>query len=127
MEKVFFEQGSIKVTNSRFINGTTTYPIAGITSIVADVKEPSYSSAGWVAFVGIIFLIRGIVPPVSWGSIAFFVLLLVLAFGIVRTKKPKFLIVFGTAGGDKDGLVTEDKVARDTVLQALNDAVAHKD
>ncbi len=127
MEKIFFEQGSIKVTNSRFINGTTTYPISGITSIVASAKEPSYSSAVWVAFVGVLFLIGGIVPPVAWGSIVFAVVLLVLAFGIARTKKVQYLIVFGTAGGDKDGLVTEDKAARDTVLQALNDAVAHRD
>ena len=126
MEKVFFEQGSIKVTESRFVNGTTTYPINGITSIVADAKEPSYSSAGWVAFVGVIFGIVGIAPPIGWGAIAFGVFLLVMAFGIARTKKVQYVIVFGTAGGDKDGLVTEDRIARDAVLKALNDAVSHK-
>jgi len=127
MEKIFFETGALKVTSTRFINGSTTYPINGVTSISSGEKEQSYANAGWAGFIGILFFIGGVVTPFSLGSTIFGILLLGAAFLIVKSIKPEYVITFGTAGGDKDGLVTKDKVFRDAVLKALNDAVSHRE
>ena len=127
MEKVFFEHGSVKLTNTRFINGTTTYPITGITSVVSGEKEPSYSNAVWMGVFGAFSLIGGLVPPTSWGWLVFGVILLILSYGIFKTKKIQYAIIFGTAGGDKDGLLTEDRAYRESVLKALNDAISYRE
>jgi hypothetical protein len=41
-EKVFFEDGANKVTNTRFVVGAQTYALSGITSVRIAEEAPKY-------------------------------------------------------------------------------------
>jgi len=58
-ERVFFEHGSVKVTNARFIVGTRTYAMNGVTSVKSSVTPPTRGLPLALMGIGALMIIGG--------------------------------------------------------------------
>ena len=120
MEKVFFEYGDVKVTNTRFINGANTYTMAGITSIKLREKKPSMTDVVICVFFVLVFFYQAL------GNYKYLFLaapLAVLAYYLYINKKSLYFIILATSGGETEGLVSDQLEYTEQVVNALNEAV----
>ena len=58
-EEVFFEQGSVKVTNARFIVNAQTYAMNGVTSVKSNVVPPNRTGVLVAIGIGLLMLFAG--------------------------------------------------------------------
>jgi len=116
-ETVFFEQGDVKVTNSRFMTYGTTHSMSGVTSVTQVVYKPNRKGPIIVAVVGLLCFIF------SW-----WVAIIVLAAAVVWwfLQKTKYGVLMSSASGDQDALSSTDADFINTVVAALNDAIVHR-
>ncbi len=118
-EKVFFEQGNIKVTNSRFIVPAQTYAMSGVTSVRTVYSQPLKGPA-----------ILGIFGAVCVGAIkdgeygAAFVGLICVAIAVVWfIKRKRYTVVLSSASGETEALTSKDSSLVSRIVAALNDAI----
>jgi hypothetical protein len=133
MEKVFFEYGDVKVTNTRFISGANTYAMAGITSIKLSHQKPSYFDVvldailaiGGLGFALISIkdgdteaILAGLASCAFFGGAGYF---------MYKKKKTLYLIMLSTAGGESEGLRSDQLEYASQVTKALNEAIIYRD
>jgi hypothetical protein len=124
MEKVFFEYDDVKVTNSRFINGANTYAMSGITSIKLREKKPDMIDVAICAFISMICLFNSmgnsflIVPALIFAGLAYF---------LYKKKQTLYAIILSTAGGESEGLLSNQLEYTTQVVNALNQAVIYRE
>ncbi len=120
-EQVFLEEGYVTVTRSRIVIANRTYPVANITAIRTDIDLPSRTGPIVAGIIGVILLVAGIN-----GSIVAFLLgvaFIVVAVVVWRQAKPKYKIVFGTAGGEQSVSESEDGEHVFRVADAIDEAL----
>ena len=120
-EKVFFAQGPVSVSNSRFIVHGQTYAMNGVTSVRQAVNNPSRFWPLVLGFFGLIIMLGG-----SAGAIIFGGLLLGLAIYWWTRQKPDWIVVLSSSSGETRALISKDRVFIDGVIQALNDSIIHR-
>ena len=120
-ETTFYNSGDVAVTNARFIVGSQTFAMRGITS-VQGVETP-------VSYIG----------PVLFGLLALFmcygvfggnyflgvvgILLLAADVLIIIGRRPKFAVVLRTAGGEVTAYESTKRDDIAPIIQALNQAM----
>ena len=116
-EKVFFEQGDIKVTNSRFMTYGTTHSMSGVTSVTQLIFKPNRIGPIIVAAVGLLCFIF------SW-----WIAIIVLAAAVVWwfMQKTRYAVQMSSASGDQEALSSTDGELINKVVAALNDAIVHR-
>jgi hypothetical protein len=137
-ESIFFQNGDILVTNARFVVGTKTFAMRGITSVevvegdeVVE-KQPGNSLAQAVGGIGLIFsLFVGVLCCLLFDC-SYWVLvgagivgiLIFLAAALLSTKwKRAFKIVLKTAGGEVTAYQSFDRGHISEIIRALNNSI----
>ena len=120
-EQAFFEEGSVTVTRSRIVIGNQTYPVANITSIRTDTVAPNLLGTFLLGIFGVFLLLFGLSDSVG----AFLVGAILLVVAIVRWRQAKatYTIFFGTAGGERRALESEDADYVNRVARAIDQAL----
>lgn len=116
-ESIFLNEGSVSVSNSRFIVDGQTYAMSNVTSVkpgFIDIKR------GETVFVGAI----GLACLFGSGIIFLIGLVFIAAAAIyLMVSKPQFTVVLNTSSGETQALASEDKEYIERVLGALNKAI----
>jgi hypothetical protein len=123
-ETVYYsDDKGVKITNTRFIVDSSTYPLQGITSIKSVLIPVS-------RMPGILMLIGGIiVAVVGSNSGAALILGLAVAVGgflIILGTKDKHAVKISTSAAETNALVSENKEYIAKVATALNEAIIHR-
>lgn len=120
-ETEFFKKGNVLVTNARFIVGSSTYAMLGVTSVKKTKVMPSRVGTVVLFIVGI-FLLLGLTGAAKlWG-----VGVIALAVLAYKGAKPKYSVYLNSSSGESQALESEDEQYIDTVINALNQAIIHR-
>lgn len=132
-EKVFYDQGGVRVTSARFQVGAQTYAMASVNSVTYQKREAE-TGTGWALAIlgGVFLLIVALVLVASGFSMAVAVfgggslVMLVGGVSIVRSALPTFLVVLTTANGQSTALSNQDSTVVEPVVRALNEALVSR-
>ena len=116
-ETTFFDQGGVKVTNSRFIVQGQTYAMNGVTSVKNGETSPSRTGSIVAVVIGIATTAAGSM----WGLI----FIIGAIFWWVK-QKPTYHILLSSASGENEALSGQDSAYIKGVIAALNDALVHR-
>lgn len=117
-ERMFFEQGNVKVTNARFIVPSQTYAMSGITSVKFFTEKPGLL---WpiVAFLIALLALAGNGNIWSVGVPLVIGILLLL-------RKATHHVVLSSASGETRALASKDKEFISNVINGLNEAIVSR-
>lgn len=121
-ETFFLNTDGAQVTNARVILGNQTFAMSGITSVEVKREEhnPSWLMALLLLLVGLASMPSSML---GGGLIAGCgVLLIVNEFRV----KPKYRLVFRTAGGEVSALISENATEVETIAKAITDAMVFR-
>ncbi|PTA48375.1 QacE [Shewanella morhuae] len=116
-EKVFFNQGNVSVSNSRFIVSGQTYAISNVTSVKSGIISASKGAAVFLIFIGLCCFLGGFIVKIIG--------VIFLALGVFSWKgaKDKYTVILNTSAGENKALMSEDKSYIESVITALNNAI----
>ncbi|HSY09661.1 MAG TPA: DUF6232 family protein [Candidatus Dormibacteraeota bacterium] len=121
-ESLFFQSGNVTVTNARFIVGTQTFAIRGITSVQSVMTPVSYAGPGLVGLASLLFMavefFHGEIFIGIWG-----IPILAACIWIMIRQKPTFAVVLRTAGGEITAYKSANRNDIAQIIQALNEAI----
>jgi hypothetical protein len=124
----FFNEGGIAVTKTRFIVHGETYALANVSS-VRGIKIPAKSgdlAVGVGLGGGLLLLGLGCIGEdlrVAAGLAILGLVLLVVSIVAIRRRKPTYLIMLNTAGGEIKTCGNNDYAYMKLILDALNRAI----
>ncbi|HAL65439.1 MAG: hypothetical protein XD81_0831 [Bacteroidetes bacterium 38_7] len=116
-EKIYFEEGDVKVTNARFLTYGKMHSMANVTSVSKYVIKPKRTGPIVLGIIGLICF------AFKWWLA---VLLLVGAVAWWITQKNKYLVSLASASGSEEALTSTDEGFIDRVVNALNEAIAER-
>ncbi|WP_250451163.1 DUF6232 family protein [Caballeronia sp. ATUFL_M2_KS44] len=119
-ERVFLDEGAIKVTNTRLMVPGNTFAMSGITSVKHIEKDRSWIAGAILVAVGTILLFCGL-SFVPLAAIALIPGAVLLARG-----KPKYAISLMTSSGEVTAFSSQDKGLVRRVVHALNNAIVYR-
>ncbi len=119
-EKIFFNQGNVSVSNSRFIVDGQTYAMSNVTSVKSGVTPPDRGAAIVIAIIGLACLFGS-----GW---VFVVGLVAVAIAVLAWigSKAKYSVILNTSSGENKALVSEDKPYIANVVSSLNEAIVSR-
>lgn len=119
-EKIFFNQGNVSVSNSRFIVDGQTYAMSNVTSVKSGVTPPDRGAAIVIAIIGLACLFGS-----GWVFVAGLVAVAVAVLAWMGSKA-KYSVILNTASGENKALVSEDKPYIANVISSLNEAIVSR-
>ncbi|SEK65149.1 hypothetical protein SAMN04487787_1037 [Kosakonia sacchari] len=123
MEEVqFYNNGNVSITNSRFMVGSTTYAMNGVTSVKRGQTKPSKVAPVILAIIGLIMLFAA--ATLMFKGIG--ILLVVIAVAWFKSIKPEYIVFLNSASGESQALSSTDRKYIDDVIKSLNDAIIHR-
>jgi len=125
-EKTYLKDDTVQITSSRAILSGKTYSIANITSVGMQKKEVSGCGPGLFIFIGVILVVVSFTNQISFGTLAAGLIAIAIAVFTMRSAKPTYVIQVASASGEIKALESEDETYIESVLTALNDAIAQK-
>lgn len=124
-EKVFFDQGGIKVTSARFIVPSQTFAMSGITSVKL-LEEPASQLVPILGLMtGSLILLAGISKK-DWGLGVFGLAMAGCSILWLAKQQPTHHVFLTTASGELKALTSQSRETILGVVQALNDAIVHR-
>ena len=120
-ESTYFKSGNIAVTNARFVVGSQTFAMRGITSVQGVETPVSYVIPVLISLLGLVLAVNLFRNGSSVGIVG----ILILAAGIwmaVR-QKPTFAVVLRTAGGEVTAYKSRNRDHIAQIIRALNEAM----
>lgn len=123
-ETIYYsDEHNVRITNTRFIVGTSTYPLSGITSITTAIVPVSKLPGIFILIFGLVILFA------SNGSAVGIVFGLVLAVAgvlIIIGTKDKHAVKISTSAAETNALSSDNKEYIVKVASALNEAIIHR-
>jgi hypothetical protein len=122
---LYSDESGVRVSKARFIVGSNTYPLNGITS-VGSVKRPAkHGGAIWTVIIGLLLAIIGFSAHITTLGI---IGILVIAIGVIWyiLVKDKYAVCIHTAGGETDAVISIDQSYISKIVAALNDAIERR-
>lgn len=120
-EKIFFNQGNVSVSNSRFIVDGQTYAMNNVTSVKSGVVKPNRLGSIVIGLIGLVMVLSG-----SGGVLIGGLVLLVLAVLSWMGNKKQYTVLLNTSSGENQALVSSDESYIRTVINSLNDAIVSR-
>lgn len=128
-EQCFFNEGGIAVTKTRFVVGSQTYAMAGITSICASSVPPAPGGPVAVIGSGCFFILLGIVVAIAGapaaGAVPAIAGILLVPFGLsyLRSQKTTVTVVLTTAAGEIRAYSSVDEQFVRRLIDSLGRAI----
>ncbi|WP_330985536.1 MULTISPECIES: DUF6232 family protein [Enterobacterales] len=124
-EKEFYRNGNVSITNARFLVGSTTYAMNGVTSVKRGQTDPSKMGPIIMAIIGVImvFVAASILAKLFGVAIAVIAVIAVVWF---RAIKPDYMVYLNSASGESQALASKNKHYIDDVINSLNNAIVHR-
>lgn len=121
-ERIFLDEGGVKVTQARFMVPGQTYAMSGVTSVAAHKENPSKR---WPI---LLIVLGGLAAMIGLGQteiVTIIVGIVVLAVGILwlRALRPTYHVLLRSASGEARALSSKDREWVERVVKALNDAI----
>ncbi len=121
-ETEFYSNGHVSITNSRFIVGSTTYAMNGVTSVKRGHTNPSKVGPVILTIIGLIMVFAA--ATLMFKAIG--VVLIIAAIAWFRSIKPEYMVFLNSASGESQALSSKDKSYIDDVIKSLNNAIIHR-
>ncbi len=118
-EVSFYKNGSVSVTQSRFIVGDKTYAMRNISSVQIGIITPSRT-------LGILFVIIGVLLAFNEAARVVGLIIAVIAGVYAYSLKDKYSVRISTNSGETDGLISEKRQYIQEIVNALNEAMVHR-
>ena len=119
-EKIFYQDGNVSVTQSRFIVNGKTHAMRNISSVANRRIAKSIAGPIWLIILGLVlFFFQGN------ASIAGMILI-GLAILLIAVKKDSFAVRISSNSGETNGLISKDQNYIQTIVNAINDAIVHR-
>lgn len=116
-EKIYFEEGNVKVTNARFLTYGKMHSMAGVTAVAKYVISPNRKGP----------IILGVVGLVAFAAHWLVAILLIAgAVAWFMSQKNVYQVTLSSASGSEEALSSNDEAFIDRVVNALNDAIADR-
>ncbi len=118
-ETQFYNDGSVTVTQSRFVTRSKTYAMRNISSVhIFEIKK---SRVGPIVMflMGLPFLFSG---DVFWIGLIIIVLAILWLFGI----KNEYAVRISTNAGEANSILSQDKIYIQKIVNALNNAIVYR-
>ena len=120
-ERVFFEQGQVKVTNARFVVAHQTYAMNGVTSVSSYVTPPERKGAIIALLFGLFLLL-----VLDGGAKLIGLIIAGLAGWALSQMKSTHSVFLSSASGEVKALSDTDERFIGSVVGALNEALVHR-
>ena len=124
-ERVFFQEGHVFVSSTRFVVGDQTYPIANVSSVKAFASPPNVTLQILMLLVAIVWTVA-IVARGAWEEMIFTVPLLVLGIVLMKIAKTTHHVALTTSAGEVRPINAYDKTYIGRVVAALNQAIVSR-
>lgn len=119
-EKIFFDERTVKVTNTRFIlPGNKTFAMSGVTAVKTSQIDPN--RLGPIALI----VVGGLIGY-NKGIDALSVILVLAGLAWFFIQKTIYIIVLTTSSGEQQALQDTDITWISRVVSALNDSIVHR-
>jgi len=133
-EKIFYDNGSVKVTSARFVTSNgDTYSLATVSSIKMRVKSLELERLknkiiGYGAIaLGALIAIGSIFDGFSIGGIIFGLLAIAIGYLFLKTQpEDTYHVITASASGESEALFSTDKNEVQKIVNALNEAIIHR-
>ena len=132
-EKVYYDDGNVKITSKRTVLEDKTYVLANISSVTVNTikQEAKSGNMGCLWVIGVFFAIMGfamLIDNVVGGGIFFLITagtacLIAYKFGKGTPGWEKYSVKIGSNAGDSDGLISDDKEYIKKIVNSINDAI----
>lgn len=123
MEEIeFFRRENVSVTNARFMVGSKTYAMNGVTSVKKGEKTKS-------KIIPILFVLTGVLLFFSTPGITARILasaLVIIGVFAYKAIKPEYSVVLNSASGESQALTSQHEKYIDMVIDALNQSIVHR-
>lgn len=129
-ETTLFDEGGVKITSSKAIIGTLTYPLSDIKFVSRQKKEPGTAPYWWALLGGLLSLI-GFLDINKFRFILILGFIILSAAGyVIRTARTTYVVRIGSPDGETNIFESRDreyiKSIVDAMNQALDDVIARR-
>lgn len=121
MEKTYYTNGKVTVTDSRFIVPDQTYAMSGITSVKFETSKPSRTRP-IVTILGGLFIASRMPEATIWVHMAF------IAPGALwlALQRTKYSVTVASASGEGKALTSKNAKFIRGVIDAINQAIVDR-
>ncbi len=116
-EGTLYSDTAVLVSTTRLIVNGVTYPLANVSSVRLICQPPNRAAAVILIIVGVIALAFGS------SGIVFGLLCIGLGVMISVVQKSTYVMLIGSAGGEKSALSSTDQSYMSTVVAHINQAI----
>jgi len=116
-EKIYFDEGDVKVTNARFLTYGKMHSMGNVTSVAKYMVKPKRTGQIIIGIIGLVCF------AFQW------ILAIILLAGAVlwwMMQKNKFIVSLSSASGSEEALTSTDEAYIDKIVNALNEAIAER-
>jgi uncharacterized membrane protein len=131
-ERSFLNDRGVYVSNTRVVIQGTTYATANITSVRKHMVPAKNGCALVMVIFGALGALGGLAPALAgsgderWLPLVLSAILLTLGIVWLRSVRPTYHVMLATAGGERQGLTSQDEGVVDRVTAAIADAIVHR-
>lgn len=117
-ETTLFTNGTVTVTNARFVVPEQTYAMSGVTSVKLETKKPN-------RLLPLALMLGGFVAAksIAGASIWHFLMLLLPGLLVLIAQRTKYLVTLSSASGESRPLASKNATFVRQVVDALNAAI----
>lgn len=127
LERTFHNSPGVLVTNSRFVVGSQTFAMSGVTSVSSFTEPASHKWPIVIIVLGALAMLGGLAQgSQGWGGILFGVLIVATGIWWFTKQKPTFHVLLRTASTEVKALNSKDEGYIAGVVKALNDAIIYR-
>lgn len=121
-ERVYFEGGGVRVTNSRFLPGDQTFALSAINSVKLLKSQADYRPAVLLVTATAVCIFVALVGQ-SLGWFLGAILFGIVTFFTFRRLKDSYAVVISVSSGEVKALVRQDEKFVVDVVNAINQAI----
>jgi hypothetical protein len=119
-EQQIFADQNVLISTTRLIVNGVTYPLSNVSSVRLLQKKPNYTLAIILVIVGLLLFMGG--------TSTVFVAFICFGIGVALffVLKSTFIMLIGSAGGEKAALTSKDEAYMSNVVAHINNAIVER-
>jgi hypothetical protein len=130
-ERVFLNEGTVYVSNTRVVIAGTTYSTANVTSVRKTVTPAQTGCASVLAILSALVFFGGLFATLSGGqgggtAIVLGAIFLVVFVLFIRSQKATYHVMLASASGERQGLTSQDEGLVNRATTAIAEAIIYR-